>query len=199
LISFGVLISGATFWQQSRSRHAHSVEVTALNTTVAAVRTDLANLSSQEKIEVARREQAEKDLMLGMAATRQGVAEDIRKTPLHVEVKGQSPQEIESKKRARDGLGKLLQKNQLIRTSCQHPELLPEVAHFSCFDSANSWLAEAYEFISKNMESSYAARFLSATGYAMSYDGVTDKNTENAMTTLQHKATALTEFIKEKE
>src|ERR1700675_1750703 len=66
LITFGVLLSGATFWQQSRSRHAHAVEVTALNTTVSAVRTDLATLGSQEKIEVARREQAEKDLMLGM-------------------------------------------------------------------------------------------------------------------------------------
>jgi hypothetical protein len=119
---------------------------------------------------------------------RQGGSEDAKR-------------EAEKKKKLdiRTRLGYLLQQNQSIRTYCIHPEMAPPAMHFSCVNEASLWSSGAYNFITANMESSYGARFVAATGYSKSYSGVTDQNVNNAITTLEHKATAITEFIKEQQ
>jgi hypothetical protein len=97
----------------------------------------------------------------------------------------------------RTKLGELLEKNELVKSRCiaagqQQPP------QFSCVADANSWLQEAFVFITQNMESSYKARFVSATGLSMSY-GISDEATENAINALTHKSAAITEFIKEQQ
>jgi hypothetical protein len=77
LITVGIVISGATFLQQSRSRTSHAVEVAGLNSNLQAVLGKTESLQKDQQAEVARREQAEHDMALIVqrtaALTRTGI------------------------------------------------------------------------------------------------------------------------------
>lgn len=157
LVAFGIIVSVVTFWQQSRSRHAHAVEITALNNTLGSVRTDLKNFSSRADIEVARREQAEKDLMLGMVAvgkdTRAGIAQDLRKIPLKVEASGKSADTPE-RKRIREALGVFVQRGMAIRD-----QLGTTVPVNQIEGEGQAWFDEVQLYLQTNLDSSYVSQF----------------------------------------
>jgi hypothetical protein len=99
LILAGVGISGLTFLQQSRSRSAHANEVGSLNTRLGTLGINLKTvqgtvdtLTQQQQTEVARRQQAERDLAIIVQATgkstREGVVGDIKKSPIQVQLNG---------------------------------------------------------------------------------------------------------------
>jgi len=111
LILFGLVVSGVTFWQQSRARSAHAQEVGGLNQNLSRLlrRTDdlerdAKQSRADQQAEIARRQQAERDLAIivhsSSQSTRAGVAEDIGKSPIKVEVSGRPlPINVEEVKR----------------------------------------------------------------------------------------------------
>lgn len=157
LVAFGIVVSGVTFWQQSRSRHAHAVEVNALNNTIGSVRIDLKNLGSREELEVARREQAEKDLMVGMVAvgkqTRVGIAQDLRTIPLKIEATSKSTDTPE-KKRVREALGNFVQRGMAIRDQLATTTLVSQVE-----TEGQKWFDEVQLYLQTNLDSSYLSQF----------------------------------------
>jgi hypothetical protein len=115
LLAFGILVSVATFWQQSRSRHAHAAEVellngsirefrdaakaqnsqiAGLNTEITGLKTTVSSLSVKADQESARRQQSEKDMALMVRlvgqSTRAGINEDLRRAPISVQVDGKT-------------------------------------------------------------------------------------------------------------
>jgi hypothetical protein len=96
LIAFGMTISGVTFWQQGRSRSAHALEVTSLNSKIEGIQKETDRLVLAESAEVARRKRAEKDLTIIVQSTgkstRDGVIRDIKESPIKVELNGVAPE-----------------------------------------------------------------------------------------------------------
>lgn len=92
LVVVGTVISGVTFWQQSRSRSAHASEITGLNSKIDVIRKQTETLAQNEQGEIARRQQAERDLAIIMQgvgkATREGVVSDIKQSPIRIHVDG---------------------------------------------------------------------------------------------------------------
>jgi len=96
LVTAGVLISVLTFWGQSRSRASHAYEVnglkgqiSGLNSQIATVQGSVTQLMQSEQAEVARREQAEKDLALMVQvngrSTQQAVVSEMKSFGASVE------------------------------------------------------------------------------------------------------------------
>lgn len=218
LIALGIVVSGVTFWQQSRSQKAHAAEVAGLNGTLSSVRGELKDVQSQttdlqlqvktltgdQQTEVARRQQAEKDLMLALQstsrATRQGVAEDIRKTPLKVSVSGgagHSDEEKQKRKEVRTKLSLMMGGGRGLMSFCVNPpQPAPGNQPFSCEDQARAWEINCAKYIADNMDASYLQRFESATGLSMSWAGV-DTKTNNILQRLHNQTDMIEQFIKE--
>lgn len=176
LFVLGVLISVATFWQQSRSRSAHAAEVAVLNGSLTSVRSDLSNvqtqttalqnqvkdLTSAQQAEVGRRQQAEKDLAIIVQAsgkaTRQGVAEDIRKSPIQVEVNGQpiaqSAMSAEEKKAIRQVLGNFLLQGQQLRDQCA-----TDISVEQLTKTGQAWYDSVRTYLTLHLDSSYVSQF----------------------------------------
>jgi hypothetical protein len=199
----------------SKGQRDSATQIANLRTDIQGAKTEAQNArseSSNARMEVqnesSRRQQAEKDLLIALQATgkatRQGVAEDIRKTPLHVEVNGQPIQdtaeaEAEKKRRVeiRTKLGEFLNKSTAIKNICltEFPAGSPR---YPCLQITNGWLQECYGYIQKNMEPSYAPRFAAAGGLSLSYNAAHgDQEIDNSVNTLTFKAAALNEFIRE--
>jgi hypothetical protein len=108
--------------------------------------------------ESVRRQQAEKDLSIIVQksgrATRLGISEDIRKTPLKVEVNGK-PADTPERKRIREALGNFVRRGMALRDRCvtDSPEKQLEV-------EAQAWFEEVQQFLQSNLDSSYLSQFL---------------------------------------
>lgn len=182
------------------------MEVAGLSGTLTSVRGELKDVQSQVKTltdnqqtELARRQQAEKDLMLALEATskatRQGVAEDIKKGPLKVWVSGAGGHSDEEKKKraaVRAELGNFMSEARSLMNFC----VKPPSPNFSCENAVTQWNMKCLTYIRENVESSYAARFSSASGLSMSWSGVDDK-TNNILNFLKNHTEVLEQFIKE--
>jgi hypothetical protein len=112
----GILAVMLVITQGVRSRKSQSTasnEITTLKATLSSVRSDLSNvetatslLRSEQATEIARRQQAEKDLAIIVQgsgkAVRAGVVSDIKKSPITVQINGQGvtsqPLEVEDLK-----------------------------------------------------------------------------------------------------
>jgi hypothetical protein len=201
LVALGVAISAITAWQQSRSRSAHAAEVGGLNTRLTTLAGNVESLKQQQVSEIARRQQAERDLTIIVQATgrstREGVSEDIKKAPIKIEVNGQVSADPAKTMAIRTKLGELLERNETIKATCFAK---PVPNGFSCLAATNGWYSEVIKYISQNMEISYRARLSSATGVSLSWtsNGIgLDNDSNAALNILTFKAAALAEFIKE--
>jgi hypothetical protein len=157
-------------------------------------------LTTEQRSEVARREQAEHDLAIIVQstgkATRQGVAEDIKNNPLKVSVNGVGGHTDAERKRREDvrvHLGYLMSEGRAIMAFCLNPP--PAQMNFSCDAAAKQWQVKAGEYIRTNMDASYSQRFASATGLGVSWN--TDEKTNSILIGLKHHTDALETFIKE--
>lgn len=159
-------------------------------------------MQKEATAENARRQQAEKDLAILVEnsgrSTRTGVAEDIRKFPITVEVGGNSiqisPEERQKRKAVRDRLGLFLSEATAIKQFCLTD---PPPAGFSCNDEATKWLQRTNEYITGNLEPSYGARFAAATGLSLSYSAAKTPEIDSIANFLTFKAAVLQEFMKE--
>jgi hypothetical protein len=75
-------------------------------------------------------------------ATREGVAEDIKKAPIKVEMNGQPIADPAKTLAVRTKLGQLLEQNGGVRNLCLAS---PRIPNFSCVTAANQWLNAAYK------------------------------------------------------
>lgn len=152
------------------------------------------------KIESARRQQAEQDLAILVTATgrstRQGVVEDIKRSPIKVEVSGHPIDEQAGVKllEIRTKLGQLLSENNNIKNLCLTQ---PAPAGFSCLDGTNKWAEKTRNYLSTSMETSYLPRFDAAAGPTLNYGAAANSEINGAVNYLTFKATILQEFIKE--
>jgi hypothetical protein len=96
----------------------------------------------------------------------------------------------------REKLADLLQDNTALKNKCYSPQSAPP--GFSCEAEFNAWLKRSAKVLD-TIERSYKARFDATTGLNYSWPNVTDPNVEVIINTLNHKADALKEFIKEQE
>lgn len=204
LIALGVLISGVTFWQQSRSRSAHAAEVASLNGALTSVRGDLQTvhgqvqtLTANQQAEVGRREQAEKDLAIIVQgtgkATRRGVADDLRKSPLQVDLNGgplQDPAEIAKRQEIVKQLTTYSTAMTALMHGCEVKEPRPELG-----TQADRVVNEAYNYLQNN-KPSYAARFAAANGPTYTLSDVPQIN-NNVWNYLNLRNQVLTEILKE--
>jgi hypothetical protein len=113
----------------------------------------------------------------------------------------QAPEELEKQKRLtiRAELGKLLGRNTKIREDCQRDEA-PK--GFSCWTEWLHWRYQTRSYISRNMESTYLARFKATVGTNMLYktfpSGRFLEGKENdAVNLLAFSAGTLDQFIRE--
>jgi hypothetical protein len=99
----------------------------------AATKSETTSLHTDLAREYARWEQAERDqavLIQGLGkATREGVAEDIKKAPIKVEMNGQPIADPAKTLAVRTKLGQLLEQNGGVRNLCLAS---PRIPNFSC-------------------------------------------------------------------
>ena len=81
---------------------------------------------------------------------------------------------------------------QTIFNYCLHPPS----KDFSCENEATKWYQRTVEYIGKNLEPSYGARFNSASGLSFTWSGV-DEKTNNILNFIKQHLAELEQFIKE--
>jgi hypothetical protein len=181
LLILGVLTSALALWQQARSRTAHESEVTALNERIKALGEDLRVINVQAETlgrshleEVARRQQAEKDLQLYIAGigriTRAGVAADIRSSPIQVHVNGQPTRNPDEVRKVREALGRYLLQGVGLRDRCQSD---PEGSTLE--QEASAWYGEVTDYLQKNLDSSFVSQFVMTKLRTFNPNGVAEK------------------------
>lgn len=121
--------------------------------------------------ESSRRQQAEKDLLIAVQAsgksTRQGVAEDIRKAPINVELAGQPIRDEARNRKVRETLGTFMRIGIALRDRCASD------APTSTLDrEAQSWFDQVLVYLKANLDSSFADQFLMTVPTALSPGGV---------------------------
>jgi hypothetical protein len=128
-----------------------------------AARDETDKLRGELSSENARRIQAERDLALIVSssgeATRKGVADDIRKSPITIEIKGVvpgSPEERKKRLQIVKALANYMQIGQSLRNRCGMDP--PESALES---DADKWFTDVRSFLNDNLDSSFVAQFSS--------------------------------------
>jgi hypothetical protein len=96
----------------------------------------------------------------------------------------------------REQLADLLQTNTALKNKCFSASQAQ--SGFSCEAEFDAWSQRSTKVLD-TIERSYRARFDAATGLNYSWPSVSDPNIQSIINTLNHKADALKEFIKEQE
>jgi hypothetical protein len=134
-------------------------EIDALQFDIRGARAEAESAKQEVKSESSRRQKAERDLALIIEnsgrATRRGVAEDIRKSPLRVEVTGQPLQDNREKRRIREGLGALMQRGMVLRDRCSTGVPVEQLTR-----EGEQWFEEVQRYLNDNLDSSYLDQFL---------------------------------------
>ncbi|MBI3664693.1 MAG: hypothetical protein HY236_00450 [Acidobacteria bacterium] len=185
LVLFGLAVSGVTFWQQSRVRSTHAQEVGGLNQKLSAVlrktgdlegeakqlRAEQQNARQEQQVESARRQQAERDLAMmvqnSSKSTRAGVAEDIRKSPIKVEVSGQPVQDTSERRRIREDLAEYMRRGVALRDRCRTDNPKSKLE-----EEAQKWFMDVQEYLKRTLDSSFLNQFTMSTPSAFSPGGV---------------------------
>jgi len=197
----GVCSVGLVIWQGVRGRDAQVASahrIDALQDDVRAAKIETQNARHDVERESTRRGQAEKDLAIIVQATgkstREGVAEDFKKTSIEVKVNGQPTDEatIKRQRDIRNRLGQFLAEDNTLKSKCLEA---PAEAGFSCLKALTDWYNRIKAYIGSAMEVSYLPRFDAATGLSLNYTGPSENN--NSINFLTFKAAILQEFIKE--
>jgi hypothetical protein len=203
----GLLTVSLVAWQAIRNSKAqqgatHQIETLRLD--IEGARAEARNAKDEAqgaKREVQnesnRREQAERDLAIIVQAsgrsTRQGVAEDIRKSPIKVEVNGgsiQDPAERAKHEEMEKRLTDYTQQAVVIMNRCRVTEAHPEFG-----DAAGKWESETYNYL-VSTKPSYAARFRAATGPSYAFNNVPQVN-ENVWNWVNIRNQVLSEILRE--
>jgi hypothetical protein len=177
-------------------------DIRSAKTEAQNARTEVSNARTEVQNESARRQQAEKDLLLTIqgttAATRKGVAEDIRKTPLKVSGAGARSDEEKTKREAiRVKLGYMMNGGRGLMGFCiTPPQRSSSMPPFSCEQETRNWEIRCAEYVVKNMDASYLSRFESATGPGVTWPGA-DQKTNNILWRLKCQTDVLEKFIQE--
>ena len=206
LIATGVVVSGITMWQQYRTRQSHETEVSGLNGSLKQLQTQVTGLHDQTKEltkshqdEVARRQQAERNLQEQTAAmtqsqqaevvrrqqaerdlqnlvgavgnsTRQGVMSDIKSSPIRVEVNGRPTRDPDEIKRVREGLGDYMRVGAQLRDRCR-----TDAPESRLERDAETWYGEVQTFLTKNLDRSFNSQFTTSKSLALIPGGVAEK------------------------
>lgn len=179
-------------------------DIQGAKTEAQNARAEASNARTEVQKESARRQQAEKDLEIIVQstgkATRQGVAEDIKKNPLKVSVNGAGGHtEEERKKReaVRVQLGYLMSEGRSLMSMCISPPRPPPNFNFSfsCERVTADWQMKCARYIMENMDASYFHRFGSATGLGMTWP--VDQKTNNILQRMRDQTDILEKFIQE--
>jgi hypothetical protein len=105
-----------------------------------------------------RRQKAEADLKLAVTSsgqeTRSGITQDLRKTPLKVDVT-QKPADTPEKLRIRGDLGEFARRGMEIRDKLATDVPLKQVE-----DEGQEWFVEVQSYLKKNLEPSFLNQFL---------------------------------------
>ena len=141
------------------SQRSAANQIEALRQDVKAARTEAQNANQEVQGESSRRQQAERDLAIIIQssgrATREGIAQDLRKIPLKVEVNGQPIQDLGEKKRIREALGNYMQRGMDLRDRCA-----TDVPEKELEAEAQGWFGDVQQYLRQNLDSSYLNQFL---------------------------------------
>jgi hypothetical protein len=164
-----------------RTQRSASKQIASLQTDVKAARddaqsakTEAAGARRDAKDESSRRQQAERDLLIAIqgasAATRKGVAEEIRNNPVKVEVNGQeaqSPEEIKRKQAIKDALSGYMMRGLALKSRCS-----TDPPNSTLEQDAQAWLNEVAKYLSNNLGVSYVNQFALLRATAFEPNGV---------------------------
>lgn len=118
----------------------------------------VAAISQQLQVEVARREQAEKDLGRHISSvgdrTRQGVMEDFKSSPIRVIVNGQPTRSPDEMARVRDGLADFMARGAVFRDRCG-----TDAPGSTLESEAEAWFAEVRHYLRKNLGKAFEGQF----------------------------------------
>lgn len=179
----------------NKAQRASATQITNLESDIQSAKTEVENARKEVQNENARRQQAEKDLLIAITSARTGVVEDIRKTPLKVSGTGARSDEDKKKREAiRVKLGFMMNGGRALMAFCVTPPQPPMT--FSCEKETRAWEVRCADYITKNMDASYLARFESATGLGVTWPGV-DPQTNNIMLRVKFQTDVLERFIQE--
>ena len=155
----GVALSVLIYLQQDRARTTHAKESTDLADKLGQLRKETEKLRgetdqlrSEHKTEVARRQQAERDLAIIVESTgrstRTGVADDIRKSPISVNIQGQPTAKAAAKKRRiREALAAYMQQGTSLRDRCRTDDPNSKLEQ-----EADAWYVEVKQYLKANLE-----------------------------------------------
>jgi len=142
-----------------KSQRSAANEIVALRQDVKGARTEAQSATQEVQNESSRRQQAERDLAIIIQssgkATREGIAQDLRKIPLKVEVNGHPIQDVGEKKRIREALGTYMQRGMELRDRCA-----TDVPEKELEAEAQRWFGEVQQYLRQNLDSSYLNQFL---------------------------------------
>ena len=178
----GVALSSLIYFQQHRSRTAHANETKSVGDKMGEIRRETDKLRVQadqlrleQQVEVARRKQAEHDLTIIIESsgksTRSGVVDDIRKSPITVNVNGQPTAQVTiEKRRIREALAQYMQQGIALRERCKADDPASNLE-----SEANVWFGEVQKYLITNLDASFLSQFVADRPSAFSPGGVPQK------------------------
>ena len=149
-------------WQGIRNGNTQSAfrrDVQEATNEARRARDEVDNTRRDLQMENARRQQAEKDLEILVQATgqstRRGITEDIKKSPITVEVSGHPIRDNAQNKQIREELGGFIARGLALRQRC-----LTDDTKSSLENDAQKWFEEAQIYLEHNLDSAYKIQFI---------------------------------------
>jgi hypothetical protein len=161
----GVVLSGLIYLQQHRARVARANETQALTERIGEVQRETEKLRHEQQAEIARRQQAERDLAIiiqGVGqSTRSGIAEDIRRSPITVNVEsGASARIAEERQKVQAQVANLMNEGKTLRDAWEARLRKPNGGQGQIASEVQRWHERTAEYLKTIPRGNvYLARF----------------------------------------
>jgi hypothetical protein len=173
-----VLIVGMQSVRNVRAQHDSSEQIKKLQANVDAAKGETETLRHEMQNEVARRQQAERDLAVIIQTTgkqtRVGVAEDIRKSPINIQIAGQGSEIVRTTEERKEISAKLTEymlSGMKLRERCK-----TDPPDSPIDQDAQQWFDQAADYIREKLGADFMAQFINPKlAGRINYVGVPEK------------------------
>lgn len=165
LLALGLVITQGVRNNRSQKNSTNQIanlrqDINGAKTKAEECKSEAANATQEVQRESDRRKQAERDLVIAIQAsgqaTRTGIAQDLRKIPLKVEVTGK-PADTPERRRIREVLGNFVRNGMTIRDQLASASTVPLSQTEA---DGQRWFEAVQIYLQANLGSSYVSQFI---------------------------------------